>query len=427
VETEWVMARIELYRVMREHPDWSLTRLAEAVGYSLSWVKKWRRRFREVGSATLSLFLSRSRAPHRRRSPVNPIVKEVVLDLRDNLKAVYHRVVGPKPILYHLQHDPLLQAQQTALPRSTHTLWKILKDGGRILTRTREHQPFPRPEPMSTWEFDFGVLNLGAERWLEFAVTVDEGTSILVDTQTTERYQADTALEAVARLFLGTGLPQRFRFDRDTRLVGSWTTDGYPSAFVRFLLCLGVEPVICPPRRPDLKPFVERCIRTLKHECLVEQRPTSVAQADQLLRHYRQFYNTKRAHQALSCQNRPPYEAFPHLPLLPQIPAMVDPDGWLHLYHGRLFRRRVAANGVVDVDKYPYYLGTAYAGQAVALRLDAPQRVFQVLQRGHLVKTLPLKGLLDEHLSFQAYLALMLEEARSLQQHLDMKRRLRRS
>ena len=310
METEWVMARIELYRLMREHPSWSIARLAEELGYSLSWVKKWRRRFREGGRATLALFRSRSRAPHRRRSPVSPLVRDVVLELRDSLKAVYHRVVGPKPILYHLERDAMLQRLGEVLPRSTHTLWKILKEGGRIPTRTREHQPIPRPEPMREWEFDFGLMSLVGERWLEFAVTVDAGTSILVDTQTAERYQAETALEAVARLFALHGLPQRFRFDRDSRLVGSWTTDGYPSAFVRFLLCLRVEPVICPPRRPDLKPFVERCIHTLKYECLFEQRPPTVAQADTLLTDYRSFYNSGRANQALSCQNRPPYEAF---------------------------------------------------------------------------------------------------------------------
>jgi len=427
VETEWVLARIELYRLMREHPLWSIARLAEELGYSLSWVKKWRRRFREGRTATLALFCSRSRAPHQRHSPITPLVREVVLGLRDSLKTVYHRGVGPKPILYHLQRDPLLQGQRRTLPRSTHTLWKILREGGRIPTRIREHQPIVRPEPMRVWELDFGLVKRGEERWLEFLATVDAGRSILVDTQSADRFQAETALEAVARLFALHGLPQRLRLDRDTRWVGSWTNDGYPSAFVRFLLCLRVEPVICPPRRPDLKPFVERCIRTLKHECLLEQRPTNVAQADRLLTDYRHFYNTSRANQALSCQNRPPYEAFPHLPPLPQLPERVDPEGWLKSYHGRLFRRRVAANVVVDVDKYSYSVGTPYAGQLVTLRLEAQQRLFQVLHRGHVVKTLPLKGLLDEELPFQTYLAVMVKEARSIQQHLALKQRRSRS
>ena len=398
METEWVLARIELYRLMREHPLWSIARLAEELGYSLSWVKKWHRRFREGGTATLALFCSRSRAPHHRHSPITPLVREVVLGLRDSLKTVY--------------------------PRGSVLNQSSITDSA---TRIREHQPIVRPEPMSVWALDFGLVKLGEDRWLEFLATVDAGTSILVDTQSADRFKAETALQAVARLFALHGLPQRLRLDRDSRWVGSWTNDGYPSAFVRFLLCLRVEPVICPPRRPDLKPFVERCIRTLKHECLLEQRPVTVAQADRLLTDYRHFYNTSRANQALSCQNRPPYEAFPHLPPMPQLPEKVDPEGWLKSYHGRLFRRRVAANGVVDVDKDSYSVGTPYAGQLVTLRLEAQQRVFQVLHRGQVVKTLPLKGLFDEELSFQTYLAVMVKEARSLQQHLVRKQRRSRS
>jgi transposase-like protein len=52
METEWMLARIDLYRLMGEHPEWSITRLAETRGYSPAWVKKWRRRFREAGAAS---------------------------------------------------------------------------------------------------------------------------------------------------------------------------------------------------------------------------------------------------------------------------------------------------------------------------------------------------------------------------------------
>jgi hypothetical protein len=71
-------------------------------------------------------------------------------------------------------------------------------------------------------------------------------------------------------------------------------------------------------------------------------------------------------------------------------------------------------------------VGKSYAGQRVALRLDAHQQVMQVMHRGQLVKTLPLKGLLHGELPFQAYLHLMLEEARSIQRHLALKARQQR-
>ena len=43
------------------------------------------------------------------------------------------------------------------------------------------------------------------------------------------------------------------------------------------LRCLGVEDVICPLHRPDLKPFVERTIQTLKYEWLARYSPRTVA------------------------------------------------------------------------------------------------------------------------------------------------------
>jgi hypothetical protein len=45
METEWVLGRMRLYEQLRLHPEWSTRRLAEAVGYSISWVKKWRGAF----------------------------------------------------------------------------------------------------------------------------------------------------------------------------------------------------------------------------------------------------------------------------------------------------------------------------------------------------------------------------------------------
>jgi hypothetical protein len=37
---------------------------------------------------------------------------------------------------------------------------------------------------------------------------------------------------------------------------------------VRFLLCLGIQPTICPAHRPDKNWYVERLHRTYKDECL---------------------------------------------------------------------------------------------------------------------------------------------------------------
>ena len=236
MDDSWEIDRIRLYYLMQEHPKWSIARLAKTLERSLSWVKKWRKRFREAKQHTPRMFKSRSRAPKTRPKHVTKRVRMAILSFRDQLKSVYNRVVGPKTILYHLQIDPLLQDE--FIPRSSYTVWRVLKDGGRIPTRVREHHPVERPSPMCHWELDFGQL---ADK-VEFLSVVDRGTSILVNTQAEKHYTAETALFAIYQLFILNGLPQKLRFDRDSRFVGSWGMDDYPSSLIRFLLCLGVQP-----------------------------------------------------------------------------------------------------------------------------------------------------------------------------------------
>ncbi len=332
------------------------------------------------------------------------------MSLRDQLKDVYKRTVGSKTILYHLHGDPLLQQQAAFIPHSASTIWRILKEGGRIPTRIHEHHRVERPAPMEHWEMDFGQL---ADQ-VEFLSVVDRGTSILVDTQTDHHFNAETALLAVAKLLLFNDLPQKLRFDRDSRFLSSWAMDGYPSPLLRFLLCIGVEPDPTPPRRPDLKPFVERSVRTLKYECLWEAQPETPAKADDILREYRYFYNHERANQSSACQNRPPYEAFPNLANRRSLPEEVDPDAWLDHYHGLLFKRRVGSNGMVSIDRHTYYVGTAYAGEPIIFQLDAHLRQFMAIQRSQVIKQFDIQGLYGEPIAFGQYLKLMLEEARSI-------------
>jgi hypothetical protein len=426
METEWVMARVQLYRLMQEQPTWSAQRLADTLGYSLSWVKKWRKRLRAAHPFNWQAFLSQSRAPKRRHQRVTEPVVEAILALRDGLKSIYQRTVGARTILFHLQQDYAAIATPDGLPRSARTIWQILKACGRIPTRLHEHHLVPRPEPMQEWELDFGLVKLSQAGNLEFLAVVDCGTSLLVDTHVSAGFHAESALAAVAQTLVLNGLPKRIRLDRDTRLVGSWANDGYPSALIRFLQCLGVEVIVCPPRRPDLKPFVERCIRTLKHECLYPQLPASVEQAGTQLTTYRTFYNAERANQALSCANQPPLMAFPQVPALPSIPEVVDPDRWLETYDRRIFRRRVTTNGTVMVDKYTYRVGAAFAGQQVALHLDATQHQLHVQHRGIRLRACRLRGMVDTPMSFQAYLSMMPEEARSIERHMALKTRQRR-
>src|SRR5579862_7524687 len=78
----------------------------------------------------------------------------------------------------------------------------------------------------------------------------------------------------------------------------------FPSALVRFLLCVGVEPNICPPRRPDKNPYVERYHRSFGKECLDVLRPGTKEEVQEATDAFFVHYNTEQPNQALSCGNR---------------------------------------------------------------------------------------------------------------------------
>jgi len=143
MESEWELDRIRLHQLRSAHPSWTQPQLAQALKRSLSWVKKWLKRFREVGQPSLAMFQSHSRAPVHRPRQVVKAVRDAILSLRDELKSLYGRVVGAKTILYHLHQDPVLQQAALYIPHSTRTIWKILRDGGRIPIRI--HHPFSAP------------------------------------------------------------------------------------------------------------------------------------------------------------------------------------------------------------------------------------------------------------------------------------------
>jgi hypothetical protein len=196
--------------------------------------------------------------------------------------------------------------------------------------------------------------------------------------------------------------------------VGNWLADGYPSALMRFLRCLGVEPDVVEPGKPQHKPFAERSVRTLKYECLWLDPPEDWRVAAEILDGYRQFYNHDRANQSLACGNRPPYEAFPSLPALPPVPDTVDPDAWLAHYDRHVFKRQVGRNGTIKVGNHAYYVGYTQVGVQVGVLLDAPGRVFRILHRGAVLCEKEIQGLVGRSLPFQTYLKHVLAEARTI-------------
>ncbi len=221
MEAQWLADRTTLRTLLRTHPDWSVRDFAEAIGRSRGWVKKWRKRLHAAPSDDDAALRSR---PRRRKHPPPPLHQQVIdriLDIRDHPPGNLQRTPGPKTILYYLARDPALLAQNLRLPRSTRTVWLILRRYGRIaIPGEHRHTPVERPAPMTAWQLDFkDVSSVPADpegkrqHVVEVLNTVDIGSSILVNAQPRADFTAETTLQALVETFRIHGLPQSVTLD----------------------------------------------------------------------------------------------------------------------------------------------------------------------------------------------------------------------
>jgi|SRR5579875_2085104 hypothetical protein len=156
MEEEWMRDRALLADLLQETPSASPRMLAQIIGRSVSWVKKWRKRFAEGDPHDPSLLCSDSRAHHAPYFRWDPRVIQKIVEMRlsppENLK----RVPGPRALLSYLPRDPELQAAQVSLPRSSRTIWKILHATGCLVPRTQEpSHPTDLRKPLEEIQMDF--------------------------------------------------------------------------------------------------------------------------------------------------------------------------------------------------------------------------------------------------------------------------------
>ncbi len=312
-------------------------------------MKKWLARFKQATTTDWTLYQSRSHTPP---PTTKELVVERILALRDDPPNHLRRVPGPRTILSFLHRDPDALALALPLPRSTWTIWQVLRRSGRIAADLPHlHQPLVPPDPLEEVQADFTDIGsvppdpLGKRQHaVEACLFEDVGSRQVVYAEISSDFHAETALAAVIACLRRTGLIGKLTFDHDPRWVGSPSGRDFPSALIRFLLCLGITPNLCPPRRPDKKGYVERLIKSYQAECILRDKPTTEEAAREVTEAFLTHYHDERPHQGRGLGNRPPRVAFPTLPPRSPLPEVVDPDRWLPST-GRRLRAQCSRTG----------------------------------------------------------------------------------
>ena len=100
MEAQLVADRLHLRTLLTMWPDWTLQDLADALGRSRAWVKKWRKRLAAAPADDTAVVHSRSRAHHTPSPTIRQLVVDHILAIRDHLPHNLGRIPGPKAILY---------------------------------------------------------------------------------------------------------------------------------------------------------------------------------------------------------------------------------------------------------------------------------------------------------------------------------------
>jgi len=145
---------------------------------------------------------SGTRVPVTRHPPfTSPEVVQRILELRDHPPEHLQRVPGPKALLYYLPGHTEGLPQGTHMPRSTKTIWKILRSTDRIqVDRRRRPKPLERREPLQEIQIDFKDDSavptdpLGKQQHVvQTCNCVDAGTCIWLYAPVREDFTAETA------------------------------------------------------------------------------------------------------------------------------------------------------------------------------------------------------------------------------------------
>ena len=91
----------------------------------------------------------------RLTSGFDPRVETCIVEMRLSPPEHLGRTPGPRALLYYLPRDPALQAAGVRLPRSSRTVWKLLRKTGCILPKLQRKRWRTSPrEPLEEIQMD---------------------------------------------------------------------------------------------------------------------------------------------------------------------------------------------------------------------------------------------------------------------------------
>ncbi len=105
METEWRIARARLRDLLRENAHVCHRELADQLGYSVAWVRKWRKRLAQATPEDDQVLNGQSHRPKHIPHRVSEPVEERIIELRVVLSEQYNHPVGARTIAAYLRKE----------------------------------------------------------------------------------------------------------------------------------------------------------------------------------------------------------------------------------------------------------------------------------------------------------------------------------
>ena len=176
--------------------------------------------------------------------------------------------------------------------------------GWQVNKRAKGHRPRARamksiaPKSNVRWATDLTTVWCGADRWCTLALVIDCCDRELIGWRLARSGNAKTAEAALEEALIhrfGTlgRVSQPLALRSDNGLVFT------SKLFTSTVKAYRIEQEFTTPYTPEQNGLIERFIRTLKENCIWQQRFESLAHAQMAIGLWIRYYNTERPHSAL--------------------------------------------------------------------------------------------------------------------------------
>jgi transposase InsO family protein len=370
-EVSTMSLRLE-FVTLAQHQAGNFRELCRRFGISAKTGYKWRRRFREAGSAALA---DLSRRPHHSPDRTAAALEQAVVELRRQ-----HPAWGGRKLRARLR------AEGVAKVPAASTITAILGRHG-LLDSDRAGQPrdwqrFEHAAPNDLWQMDFkGHVALADGRRCHPLTVLDDHARFALGLRACADERGTTVQQELTAIFRVYGLPVRLLVDNGPPW-GHTTEDPY-TPLTLWLLRLGVRVTHGRPYHPQTQGKDERFHRTLKAELLNRGPFGDLTTAQRHFDAWRGVYNLERPHEALALQvpasrYRPSSRPFPEA-----LPAIeYGPDDVV---------RRVQEGGWFSYRGLDYRVAQALRGQPIALRASSTDGQWRVWFCHECLGTIDLK------------------------------------